>query len=213
MTTLRGGDKLVDAYLARLGRALRTLPASRRRQIVEEVASHIADGRALLDEESESSIRALLDRVGEPEAIAAEAGAVARPAPRSDAWVPWLILLGAFGFGVGWLIGAYLLWTSTTWPLRDKLIGTFVPPGGLGAAALLLGTSGSSTTCAGSAPVGQHAVLHCVTSGFSFPAPIGIPLLVISLVVPVLTALHLQRVRERVRPDVLVRAQADSDRD
>jgi hypothetical protein len=115
---------------------------------------------------SESSIRALLDRVGDPGMIAAEAGAVPLSAPRSDAWVPWLILLGAFAFDVGWVVGVYLLWTSATWRVRDKLLGTFVLPGGLGALALLSGTTSSSKACSGFAPVGRHVVLHCVTSGF-----------------------------------------------
>jgi hypothetical protein len=32
---------------------------------------------------------------------------------------------------VGWVIGVVLLWLSPTWTAREKLIGTFVVPGGL----------------------------------------------------------------------------------
>jgi hypothetical protein len=42
-----------------------------------------------------------------------------------------LLLLGLRIYGVGWLVGVGLLWSSPTWGLRDKLLGTFVIPGGL----------------------------------------------------------------------------------
>ena len=116
MKTHDAVDKLIDDYLARLDRALRGLPSARRLQILEEVSSHIAEGRASLDDEKESSIRALVERVGDPETIAEEAGADRRPAPRTDAWVPWLVLFGAFplGFvtvpyGIGWIVGVSFL--------------------------------------------------------------------------------------------------------
>ena len=33
--------------------------------------------------------------------------------------------------GVGWLIGVALLWSSATWRVSEKLVGTLVWPGGL----------------------------------------------------------------------------------
>ena len=56
---------------------------------------------------------------------------------------------------VGWLIGLVLLWRSSAWNVRDKVIGTVVVPGGLGLAAfviLLAGlTGGPSSESGGSA--------------------------------------------------------------
>lgn len=42
-----------------------------------------------------------------------------------------LLPLGSFAFGVGWLVGLILLWSSRMWTIRDKLIGTLIVPGGL----------------------------------------------------------------------------------
>jgi hypothetical protein len=66
----------------------------------------------------------VLDRVGDPSAIAAGAGAAEfRPRVRwADALVPWLLLLGGFVFVVGWFLGVGLLWSSSTWRVRDKLL-------------------------------------------------------------------------------------------
>ena len=46
----------------------------------------------------------------------------------------WTLLLLAFGgiVVVGWPIGVWLLWTSHAWTRNEKLLGTFVVPGGLG---------------------------------------------------------------------------------
>jgi hypothetical protein len=41
-------------------------------------------------------------------------------------------------FLVGWLVGVVLLWSSTVWTLRDKLIGTLVIPGGLATALIVI---------------------------------------------------------------------------
>ena len=192
MKTQTNIDKLVDRYLAELDHAMARLSPSKRRQIVEEISSHITEGRASLDVDDEASVRALLDRVGDPEDIAAEAGATSMPPRRADAWVVWLLLLGGFAAGIGWFVGVALLWSSPTWRLRDKLLGTFVPPGGLLGLFLLGITPSSSTSCSpGSGGAGQH----CVTKGFSFPLPIGLALLVGALVAPILVAVHLEGVR------------------
>jgi hypothetical protein len=42
-----------------------------------------------------------------------------------------LLTFGVLLFSVGWLAGVILLWTSPTWNLRDKILGTLVVPGGL----------------------------------------------------------------------------------
>jgi hypothetical protein len=195
--TQTNADKLVDRYLADLDHAMGRLSPSKRHQIVEEISGHISDGRASLDTDDEVSVRALLDRVGDPEDIAAEAGAASMPSRRGDAWVVWLLLLGGFAAGIGWFVGVALLWSSPTWRTRDKLLGTFVPPGGLLGLFLLGITPGSSKSCSsGEVAAGQQAAAtHCVTHGFSLPLPIGLALLVGALVAPILVAVHLEGVR------------------
>jgi hypothetical protein len=62
-----------------------------------------------------------------------------------------LLTAGSFVPVVGWLVGVVLLWTSTLWRLREKLLGTLVVPFGLGLALfgwpLLFGLYGGSQTC------------------------------------------------------------------
>jgi uncharacterized membrane protein len=74
-------DRLVEEYLAAVGRACVGVPATRREELVADLREHIAVARARLDRPSEADIRTILDRLGEPEVIAAEArvGEPARP--------------------------------------------------------------------------------------------------------------------------------------
>jgi len=171
MKTRTNADKLIDHYLSQLDHALRDLPASRRGQIIEEIASHITESRCALDHEDEMSIRALLDRVGDPLGIAEEAGAPRVSARPADSWVPWLLLFGGFALLAGWFVGVGLLWSSKVWKVSDKLIGTFVLPGGLLGLVLL--------------------------SAWLLAAPgiEGIVVFVFALVAPIITAVHLDRVR------------------
>ncbi len=68
-------DNLVRRYLAQLDAALQGVDASRREEILAEVHEHIEQGRDGLDTDDAADVRTLLDRVGDPAAIAAEAGA------------------------------------------------------------------------------------------------------------------------------------------
>ena len=200
-------DRLIARYLATLDRPLGTLPRDRRRQIVDEISRHIAEGRSALDHEDPVAINALLERVGDPRTVAAEAGAHApdtHPSRGTDRVAPWLLLLGGLIFGVGWLVGVVLLWASPTWRTRDKLLGTFVFPGGLASAFMLLSLPASGRSCSGSSPPGQRSVLHCTTSGLVPPFPIGILMilmLIVVVVAPILTVVHLERVRRRSEAD------------
>jgi hypothetical protein len=42
----------------------------------------------------------------------------------------FLLLAGSLLFGLGWLLGVLLAWTSRIWTVRDKVIATLCPPGG-----------------------------------------------------------------------------------
>ena len=62
------------------------------------------------------------------------AGLTDRRSWREWAAVILLPLFGGFAFGVGWLVGLVLLWSSRLWTTRDKLIGTLIVPGGIATA-------------------------------------------------------------------------------
>jgi hypothetical protein len=201
MNTRSPSDLAIDQYLAELDAALASLPASRRNQILDEIRDHIKESRGLLDVEDESSISALLERIGEPEAIAAEAGAVDGDdeSRRSDAWVPWLLLLGGIPsaafwlLGIGWILGVGFLWASARWGLRDKLIGTLVLPGGLLPLVLLLIRPVGSYGCDSHGGPGVPTSTHCTTSGMVLAPAFAIPLFIVLLVAPVFTLVWLKR--------------------
>ena len=62
-----------------------------------------------------------------------------------------LLLVGGFLWGVGWLVGVVLLWLSDAWTIRQKLIGTFVVPGGLALPLYLLIVATLATSSGGPA--------------------------------------------------------------
>jgi hypothetical protein len=186
-------DKLVQRYLAQLEAALQGVDASRREEILTEVHGHIDEGRTELDPDDAASVRTLLDRVGDPAAIAAEAGAPPPGSRRWDVWAPWLIIFGPVASGLGWLAGVLILWSSPTWSRRDKLIATLVPPVGL--VALFFGLVTTLRAAAGC--TGPTAT--CTTKGFTLPLGVAILLVVAGLAAHLLPPIHLMRTRRRQR--------------
>lgn len=204
---MTGNDRIVEDYLARLDAALATASPDRRSEILEEIAQHIAEARAELPVDDEVALRNALDRIGEPEEIAADAGDPPAPAPaaargRHETIAIVLLLVGGFAWGVGWLIGVVLLWLSNVWTTRDKLIGTFVVPGGLSLAlffGLIFGRS-SSTSCIGLA-VDNGSTSPAMTCTHTGPGPLSQVLLWVLfaavVAAPVGTSIYLAR---RSRP-------------
>jgi hypothetical protein len=117
-------DVLVDRYLTDLDGELRELPATRRREILDEVGEHIA-----------AEAR---DRFGVP----------AQPANQAT---PWLEAIALVLLVVPFLsvVGVVLVWLSRRWTTRDKLIGTL---GGIGWVVAPLGTIGISAGGTGLGP-------------------------------------------------------------
>lgn len=144
---------LVTRYLKDLDRALRDFPADRRREIVEEIHEHIAETAAERGEQmTEAELRTLLDQVGHPETIAEDArdrfGIKRRRAGAMEAIAVVSLLFGGLLVPViGWVFGVALLWASKVWSTRDKLLGTFVVPGGLAAPLFLGALVMTSQTC------------------------------------------------------------------
>lgn len=192
----------IERYLTRLSSAAHDLPEARRRELVNEIEQHIWQTLAETPCTSQAEMLTLLDQVGDPAEIAAAAVDQPEVTGRSTAWemaTILLLLLGGFVFLVGWLVGVVLLWTSNVWTLRDKLIGTFVIPGGLAAAVLLIqlvlmGAWGSGSTCSAIIRSNGQAGSTCTGRGASTFSVIGITAgLALTLVAPLVTAVYLKR--------------------
>jgi uncharacterized membrane protein len=166
-------QQLIDSYLDRLEAALADVPRGHRRELVDEIADHIADARADLPNAGEAEIRTLLDRLGDPADIAAEARGrfeVAGERPRTTTWRETLALIllpvgGVLLPFVGWIVGVVLLWTSAAWNTRDKLVGTLLLPGGLLPATFFAVLAGSSSSGTCIAPAGPGLSPVCSSSG------------------------------------------------
>lgn len=191
-------DQLAAAYLRRLRRAAHGLPSARRKELLDEIAEHIAQARA-----AGVPVRAVLDELGDPREIAAAAGPVRGSGLGGmEAAAIALLLFGGFLFVIGWFVGLFLLWISPRWSWADKLLGTLVWPGGyaaiLLAAAIPVSSGGSGgEVCGGGA--GQATV--CTSTGAAsggMPGWLGICLLVIAVLGPAAMAIRLVRSARRV---------------
>jgi hypothetical protein len=208
---------LATDYLNQLRDAAKPLSKERREELVSEIEQHLAD--SLPPDPTEAQVRTTLDRLGDPhQIILAEGPSLASPTKRRGAHEWAAIFLLPFGGVVlpviGWLIGVLMLWTSQAWTLRDKLIGTLLPPGGymLAFYLLLFGTSESRGGCstgpqlnASGEPTG-HTVTHCTGStGGTSPALIALAILL--LVLPLITSTYLARraqpLQSAPRPETL----------
>ena len=103
-------DALIIRYLQDLESQLGDLPAGRRQELLDEVGEHIAAARAALDAETEAAIRTVLERLGDPADIAAEArerfGMSAEPAKPATPWLEVATLVALVipspGYGRCW---------------------------------------------------------------------------------------------------------------
>jgi uncharacterized membrane protein len=160
-------DSLVDAYLDRLEAELAGVPRAGRREVLDEIETHVVEARAALPADDETEVRNLLERLGDPAEIAAEVReryGVARP---HATWreIAALILLPFGGVVipvVGWFAGVILLWVSDAWSSRDKVIGTLVIPGGCLVPFFLFALVGSTS---GSSCITSPTDGHTVCSG------------------------------------------------
>lgn len=206
------GQDRAERYLRDLGNAAAGLPAEHRRELLDDVCEHLRSSWD--DGGSESDVRTAIDRLGSPESIVAaayaEAGLTPAP-PQRMGWRETLALIGiSVGFAffvVGWFVGVGLLWSSEKWTTRQKLIGTFVVPGGFAGLVLLGGvvgvkggyTSGSvsSVSVRGNAThvVQQRAATSSSSGGSIWPTVLAVILVLVSIAVPIWLATRVSRNR------------------
>ncbi len=205
---------LAEDYLLRLREAGQHLPRDRRRELITDIERHLTEVAPA--GASDYEVLDALERLGPPgDIVEAEqpAGHVPTDQRGIREWGAVILLpLGGFAFGVGWLVGLILLWSSRMWTTRDKLIGTLVIPGGLVTAfyiALIAGTNAQNESCSGTAaPVNPstgkqigHATMHCTRTGGQSTGTtiLQIALAVILVLGPIVSAIYLAR-RARTAP-------------
>jgi hypothetical protein len=145
------GDRLVAEYLDSVRRAAAGLAPQRVDELVDDLREHIATARSELSPETEAEVRTLLDRLGDPAAIVAEA-AIGEPpaapsslvtlpqAPAGDApprrtnrtLVVVLVVLAAICMGVpvlgcaAYYLGSFAVFTNQHQP--EPAVNSVQPP-------------------------------------------------------------------------------------
>ena len=188
---------LAGDYLERVRRAGQGVPARERlRELLVDIRRTFF-AEAIDPEASSAEALTVLDRLGEPEEIiAAERpdATVSADGRGTGEWAAiFLLLLGGFVFGLGWIVGLILLWSSRAWSTMDKLIGTVVIPGGLAASVyvLLLYRVPASRSISHCWSVGGPT--HCISGPSSGPSAFAVAALLVVGVSPIFTAIYLAR--------------------
>jgi hypothetical protein len=173
-------DQLIAGYLARLREASEGLPEGQRRELIADISAHVAEARHQLDHETDAGVLNILDRLGDPSVVAAEAadrlGTLRPPAAQPAVARPGLVEIGALVLTpLFWPIGVILLWASSAWNTRDKLIGSLLPPGGyLGLGFFLAYSAGSVHACSvtGSCGTGPPWWLETLVTSLVLVSPL-----------------------------------------
>jgi hypothetical protein len=149
--TATHANQIIDGYLKRLDGELSTLPAGRRKELTGQIAEHIAQARSELTDETDADLLTILDHLGEPDEIAAEAHSrleisTAKPGPIE---IVALLLIGVGGMWlpvlpVAWVLGTGLVWRSQAWTPREKYHRAYLPLV-IGLGILLISALGSGT--------------------------------------------------------------------
>jgi hypothetical protein len=185
---------LAQDYLDRLDHAGRSLPRSERRELVAEIRAHLSE--TIDPDMSDAEVLTVLDRLGDPDEIVEAEQPQTFPDDRRGTreWAAiFLLLFGGFVFGIGWIVGLILLWSSRVWTTADKLIGTFIVPGGLATAVFAFGIGAvevGRTCSSGGSEVGP---LRCTGGAGSAGNIAFFVLLAVCVVGPIFTSVYLAR--------------------
>jgi hypothetical protein len=124
-------DRLVSDYLDTVRAATQDLPAGERDELVANIAEHIATSMEELDEPNEAAVRTILEKLGDPAVIAAEARKQSNPAARDSApkpgWLEWggVAMLGIGSYllpVIGTVAGLVMISLSRWWSTRQKVL-------------------------------------------------------------------------------------------
>jgi uncharacterized membrane protein len=119
-TSTTTGDRIVTAYLADLRIAAAHLPPAAAGELVADITEHIAEARADLADETESDVRAILDRLGSPAEIAAAAGTPGRPQAGAVEYGAIIALTVGTATFAGPILGLVLMHVAQFWTARER---------------------------------------------------------------------------------------------
>ncbi|MCM8747815.1 hypothetical protein NET02_01490 [Thermomicrobiaceae bacterium CFH 74404] len=127
---------LVERYLREVADALSDLLPAQRREILDDLRTHIHDALAAVPDPDEATVRSILDRLGTPDELAREArerlGIVGSAPEPETARRPGLFeTIAVVATAIVWPIGLVLVWLSESWQTRDKLVASALPLLGL----------------------------------------------------------------------------------
>ncbi len=144
-------DQVIADYLAALRAATFDLPAQERDELVGSIAEHIATAMSEVVRPSDADVRQILDRLGSPAAIAAEARghssapvgsgvllaappAAAPPVPRPGP-LEWggVAMLGIGSYllpVIGTVAGLVMISVSSWWSIRQKVLAVILSASG-----------------------------------------------------------------------------------
>jgi uncharacterized membrane protein len=200
-------DQLIDGYLARLRVAASDLPPAVRDELVEDMRVHIAEARSREPQETDATILNILDRLGEPDAVVAEAGrrpevfGSSQPPARPEPYQPGILEIAAIVLlPFFWPVGVILLWISPAWNPRDKIIGTLLPPGGylsifyFGLIVAHVGTiRGEGNSCTSSTDFAGNIQTSCTSASALqvIAVVLSVVLVIVLWLLPLITAGYL----------------------
>jgi len=190
MTAPHASD-IINGYLSRLKAETADIPRTERRELIDGVREHIAVAREEMPEETDAALLNLLDRLGDPAELAREErdrlGLRAPDPSRSRLLeVAALVLTPLI-----WPIGVILLWTSSAWNVRDKLIGTLILPGGLFTSFFVFYAVLAKPESCSATYVQGHQTTTCSGGISGIGAVLAILVLVLILLSPILTSIYL----------------------
>lgn len=199
---------IIRDYIEGLEQACADIPRAQRAELLQDIREHIEEARVAMPDQSDAALLTMLDRVGDPAALAQEERErlgmpPAQPARAGFMEIGALVLMLLF-----WPVGIVLLWASGAWSTRDKWIGTLLPPGGyftvffVGSYALFAPVGHVCSRSVGY--VNSHAV-NSSTCGSSNPGWAGALLAlagIVLLLMPLLTTSYLGiRLRRATAPN------------
>jgi uncharacterized membrane protein len=194
--------EIINGYLARLEAEAADLLQTERRELIDGVREHLAEARAAMPDETDADLLNLLDRLGDPAELAAEERERLN-LPTSEPARVGLLEIGALVLTpLVWPIGVIMLWTSSAWNARDKLIGTLVPPGGLFTSwtIFFIGLEAPAQGCSSGTVNGHHLATTCSGGVNGIEAVLLGILLVLILLSPIITGIYLGlRLQRRTR--------------
>jgi uncharacterized membrane protein len=193
----------VQDWLRAVDRALGDLPRARREELVAELREHVDAALAEVADPTEADVRTVLDRLGSPADIAAEAadrfGAPPLPAKRPVLEIVALVLLTAGSLVlpvVGWLVGIVLVWCSAVWETRHKVLATLLFPFGFVPAIYVLFATGGIEEACDTIDGVEHCIVTSQPSTLAYV--VAWTVLILSVLGPIVTTAVLgARLRRR----------------